>query len=319
MRSTFALAAFAAGAVAIPYEKRDYFTKVDIVYQTDIVTVYATEGQAPAATPAAPAASDSDSRPGQHWGHGGNHWSNTWTAEAPSSTYVAPAETSSVYVAPTTSEYVAPATTEAPAPTSEYVAPTTPAWSAPAAPSSSAPSYAAPASNDYSGIAVNQHNLHRANHSSPDLAWDEGLAKSAADIAASCVYAHNTEMDGGGYGQNIAAGVEPKDIATIITDLFYNGEVNYYSGMYGQAQPDMTDFEKWGHFSQIVWADTTHVGCATQHCPGGLGNVGSDVAPYFTVCNYKNPGNYANEYGKNIGAPLNQPTVQGNAVIAVNV
>lgn len=52
----------------------------------------------------------------------------------------------------------------------------------------------------------------------------------------------------------------------------------------------MSLFEKWGHFSQIVWKGTTHVGCYTAHCPNGLGNVGSDVSPYFTVCNYKNPG-----------------------------
>lgn len=183
MRSSFALAAFAAGVVAIPYEKRDYVTKVDVVYQTDIVTVYATEGQAAAATPAS---GDNDYTPGQHWGHGGNHWSNTWTAEATSTT-VAPVVTETetpVYVPPpSSSEYVAP--------TSQYVAPTS-AWSAPAAPSSSAPSYAAPADNSYAGITVNQHNLHRANHSSPALAWDDDLAKSAADIAASCVYAHNT-------------------------------------------------------------------------------------------------------------------------------
>jgi hypothetical protein len=98
---------------------------------------------------------------------------------------------------------------------------------------------------------------------------------------------------GGGYGQNIAAGVEADNITAIITNLFYNGEVGWYDGLYGQAQPSMANFEHWGHFSQIVWKGTTHVGCYTQDCSGqGLANTGGNVSPYFTVCNYKSPGMY---------------------------
>jgi len=139
-------------------------------------------------------------------------------------------------------------------------------------------------------------------------------------------------VDGGGYGQNIAAGVAPANISAIITDLFYNGEVENYNGLYGEANPSMANFEVWGHFSQIVWAATTHVACATQDCSKqGLKNVGSDVRPYFTVCNYASPGklhmpalsqststdlrhvgNVGGEYGKNVGEPLGEPTAQWN-------
>ena len=135
---------------------------------------------------------------------------------------------------------------------------------------------------------------------------------------------------GGGYGQNIAAGVEGDNITAIITNLFYNGEVGWYDGLYGQAQPSMSNFEHWGHFSQIVWKGTTHVGCYTKDCSGqGLANTGGNVSPYFTVCNYKSPGefpslmsrrgswltspgNFANEYGANVGQPLGHPTVDWN-------
>ena len=135
------------------------------------------------------------------------------------------------------------------------------------------------------------HNIHRANHSANAVTWDAGLASTAATIAASCNYAHNVNQDGGGYGQNIAAGIQASNISAIITELFYNGEVGWFSGLYGQAQPSMDNFENWGHFSQIVWKDTTRIGCATQDCSStGLTNVGSNVPPYFTVCNYENPG-----------------------------
>ncbi|KAK6001368.1 hypothetical protein QM012_002699 [Aureobasidium pullulans] len=160
----------------------------------------------------------------------------------------------------------------------------------------------------YQEIVLAHHNVHRANHSASDLVWDSQLAATAQQIAATCVYAHSMNVNGGGYGQNIAAGVEANNVSAVITELFYNGEVGYYNNLYGQANPDMTNFEKWGHFSQLVWKGTTKVGCATQYCSGGLANVGQYVAPYFTVCNYGAPGNYAGEYADNVGASLNRPT-----------
>lgn len=101
-----------------------------------------------------------------------------------------------------------------------------------------------------------------------------------------------SDANGGGYGQNIAAGVKADNISAIITDLFYNGEVGWYpESNYESATADMSNFEKWGHFSQIVWKGTTKFACATQDCTSqGLANVGSDVAPFFTVCNYQDPG-----------------------------
>lgn len=160
---------------------------------------------------------------------------------------------------------------------------------------------------------IAHHNVHRSNHSASALTWSDDLANTAQSIAATCVYAHNTTANGGGYGQNIAAGVDSTNISAVITDLFYNGEVNYFDGLYGEANPDMTNFESWGHFSQIVWKGTTEVGCATYDCSSsGLANTGEYVSPYFTVCNYGPPGNYAGEYADNIGDSLNQATVDWN-------
>jgi hypothetical protein len=106
--------------------------------------------------------------------------------------------------------------------------------------------------------------------------------------------------DGGGYGQNIAAGCPANNVTSIITELFYNNEAPNFVSLYGQSTPlninDETAFDGWGHFTQIVWKATTLVGCATVDCtgkgngPNGLGNVGSNVAPIFTVCNYKSAG-----------------------------
>lgn len=142
----------------------------------------------------------------------------------------------------------------------------------------------------YAEPILRQHNLHRGNHSASDLVWDDRLASIAQEIASSCTYAHNVQAGGGGYGQNIGAGAPDDEIEKMITNQMYNYEIEYYPGYDGE--PDMTNFEKWGHFSQIVWKATTSVGCYTQHCTGGLAGVGSHVSPYFTVCNYAPQGEY---------------------------
>ncbi|CAD0044789.1 unnamed protein product [Aureobasidium pullulans] len=190
-------------------------------------------------------------------------------------------------------------------------------------------SAAAAKATTYQQRVLVSHNVHRANHSASNLVWDNALASTAAKIASTCVYAHNTTTDGGGYGQNIAAGLAADNITAVITELFYNGEVSYFNGLYGQAQPDMSNFHNWGHFSQIVWKGTSKVGCATQYCPKGLANVGPYTPPYFTVCNYGPPGkslhlsyaqylanpvigNYLGEFDVNVGRSLNRPTVHWN-------
>jgi len=92
----------------------------------------------------------------------------------------------------------------------------------------------------------------------------------------------------------------------MISNMMYNDEIDYYPTPYGAASPNMDLFDKWGHFSQIVWKGTTHVACYTKTCKK-LGNVDGDDIP-FTVCNYSPPGNYDGEYGDNVLAPGNAAT-----------
>lgn len=46
--------------------------------------------------------------------------------------------------------------------------------------------------NDYISAALFHHNIHRANHSAPDLSWSDSLANSAKVLASRCVFAHDT-------------------------------------------------------------------------------------------------------------------------------
>lgn len=311
MRSAIVAAAFAAGAIAVPLMERDVVYETDIVYATQYVTV--TAGDIPAATSVAPTTTSASKK---HF-HGHRKpksyawtstWATTWTEAASSVEEQAPAYTAPAYTSSEEAPAPAPTTYEVPtsyeAPSSTYEAP------ASSAPASSA-SGAKPS--DYQGFVIHHHNLHRANHSASDLTWSDSLAATAEKIGQTCSYAHNTEMDGGGYGQNIAAGVKADNVSAVITELFYNGEVGLYEGQYGKESPDMSNFHEWGHFTQIVWKGTTEVGCATVDCSSsGLANTGGNVPPYFTVCNYKSPGNYANEYADNVQKSRGDATCHWN-------
>ena len=90
-----------------------------------------------------------------------------------------------------------------------------------------------------------------------------------------------------------------------MTNLFYNNETEEYPLPYGQENPDSSNFESWGHYSQMVWSDSTSVGCYTYDCsPAGqpaTQDCNASGQPYltntycgpeigtpavFTVCNY---------------------------------
>lgn len=107
----------------------------------------------------------------------------------------------------------------------------------------------------------------------------------------------------GGYGQNIAMGAQSnyqltdgQAMARAITRQWYNNEYELYPN-YG-GEPDMSGFEEWGHLSQIVWSDTTEIGCAIGVCDGG--ELASGMSGYFAVCNYSPPGNAEGSFATNV-------------------
>jgi uncharacterized protein YkwD len=194
MRYALAAAALVASAIAVPYNKRDIVTDLDVVYETTYVIV--TAGAEAAESMTAAAATTISSAAPQYYAHSHHPWHSVWTStSAPA--YTPPAsETPAPASEAPSSTYVAPPPTT----TSVYVPPTSAAPVYSSAPASSAASYAAPAPSGYGSVnapgdyakkTVYSHNLHRANHSAPDLEWDSGLAATAAIIASSCVYAHD--------------------------------------------------------------------------------------------------------------------------------
>ncbi len=48
--------------------------------------------------------------------------------------------------------------------------------------------------------------------------------------------------------------------------------------------------EQCGHYTQVIWEDTTEVGCAASQY-----KTGQYKDWYIVVCKYQTPGNYLNE------------------------
>ncbi|CAK7215264.1 hypothetical protein SBRCBS47491_002423 [Sporothrix bragantina] len=324
MKASFALALTGAFlAVASPIDKRVMHTD----YVTDIVYVTVTVDP-PAPTTTSTSHSTTTT-----------HHTTTTSKPKPKTTSIKTTTTPPPPPPPTTTSTPPPAPTTTDAPQAQTItitegaaaAATTaavvnqPAAAAPAADTSPAEAQTTTAQaassqpTDFGSTAVYHHNLHRSNHSAPAVSWNSDLASYAATVAATCVFAHDLTPGAstGSYGQNIAVYGASGDVASMdsskivaqaITDMWYNGEVSQFpADGYGESNPDMSNFEAWGHFSQVVWAATTEIGCASQYCAPGT--IYSGMGSWFTVCDYRTEGNMGGEYGANVLPSLGEATV----------
>ncbi|MCO5559999.1 hypothetical protein L7F22_013604 [Adiantum nelumboides] len=113
------------------------------------------------------------------------------------------------------------------------------------------------------------------------LVWDSTVAQYARRYGerqrdnAGCALQHS----GGPYGENLfktgAASVSPADVvgAWINEKKYYN----YGSNICAAGKVC-------GHYTQVVWAASLHLGFASIACNNGGGT--------FVICNYHPPGNY---------------------------
>ncbi|XP_059169407.1 uncharacterized protein LOC131951133 [Physella acuta] len=115
----------------------------------------------------------------------------------------------------------------------------------------------------------------------PSLTWDTKLADYAKDWTSRCVFKHSY----GDYGENLfATGSTTKNA----TELAYSSASAWKSEV-AYVDPDwkcVGGKPTCGHYSQMVWRDTTALGCAITQCE----NIANLV-----FCTYNPPGNYKGE------------------------
>ena len=116
------------------------------------------------------------------------------------------------------------------------------------------------------------HNRYRAPALCATTRWSEAVAREARRWAARCDFSHS----GNGLGENIAWGTAGAYRPEFFIKAWYD-EVADYDYASGRSRAGVV-----GHFTQVVWAGTTEIGCGWARC--GVRE--------FLVCNYSPPGNY---------------------------
>lgn len=121
--------------------------------------------------------------------------------------------------------------------------------------------------------ALNSTNHFRAQHGAIALTWNKSLANAASSWASKCQWRHSGDPT----GENLALGYP--EMASAV-DAWGNER-----DLYDFSLP--TGFsEETAHFTQLVWKDTTSVGCAAVDCSGK-----NSLKGYLVVCEYWPAGN----------------------------
>ncbi|KAI1479089.1 PR-1-like protein [Daldinia eschscholtzii] len=124
---------------------------------------------------------------------------------------------------------------------------------------------------------LNSTNFHRASHNASAVRWNTTLANFASDYLAESPFFENKSCrmkhSGGPYGENLALGCSD---AGDCVDMWAHEAVQYDFDYPGFS-------EETGHFTQLVWQDTTDVGCDAKLCPGNYG--------WYLACEYWPRGN----------------------------
>ena len=127
------------------------------------------------------------------------------------------------------------------------------------------------------------HNAARANVSPPanppipDLEWSMKVADTAQAHANKCRFQHSSSL----YGENIFATSSSATPQAVVDS--WVSEKQYYN--YGNNSCS----DVCGHYTQVVWADSTKLGCAMANCTKNSPLGGGDWELW--VCNYDPPGN----------------------------
>ena len=128
------------------------------------------------------------------------------------------------------------------------------------------------------------HNQERARWKVAPLQWDEGLARAASqyasELASSGNWRHSAGLSAEQEGENLWMGTRGAFRPAEMVGKWLSQRSLFVPGRF----PQVSRTGKWsdvGHYSQIVWRGTTHVGCAVR----------SSASYDYLVCRYGPAGN----------------------------
>lgn len=152
-------------------------------------------------------------------------------------------------------------------------------------------------------VMLDESNAERATHGLAPLVWDEALAMDAAryaqEMAATGLFRHSPKSARSSQqGENLWMGPHGLYDYAVMVRAFLEEKKLFRA----EAKlPHFSTTGSWrdvGHYTQIIWRDTTHMGCALAEAPDND----------FLVCRYTPPGN---AFGRN---PLDYPEARPTTI-----
>ncbi|CAK7210042.1 hypothetical protein SCUCBS95973_000658 [Sporothrix curviconia] len=144
----------------------------------------------------------------------------------------------------------------------------------------------------FTSAILNSTNFFRREHNATAAIWNATIASFAEAYLANdtdCTFAHS----GGPYGENIAVGY-PSVQAAVDAWGDERSQYNFNDPSFSEAT---------GHFTQLVWKDSTTVGCGRKLCGGKA--AGSKSTGWFLVCEYWPRGNIIGQFAQEVGRQIN--------------
>ncbi|XP_048859021.1 peptidase inhibitor 16-like isoform X3 [Brienomyrus brachyistius] len=129
-----------------------------------------------------------------------------------------------------------------------------------------------------------------------NLSWNTSLESVAKDYAVQCIWDHNPNLEDTGENLYITSGA--LNISKALTSWYEE----HHSFTY--KNNSCVEEQMCGHYTQVVWADTDTIGCASHTCDTVKG-----ISLHHTVilvCNYFPRGNYEDEFPYQEGKPCTQ-------------
>ncbi|WWC73561.1 uncharacterized protein I206_107533 [Kwoniella pini CBS 10737] len=137
--------------------------------------------------------------------------------------------------------------------------------------------------NDDAKTFIDCHNQYRNQYGAGNVSWGDELASYASQHASICASMTHTN---GPYGENLAAGTE--GFLNIISSIdMWMDEASSYDA----SNPT------YSHFTQVVWKETTSIGCAAINCDANTGMAGQ----LYVMCEYHPRGNIVGAFAQNVG------------------